>query len=888
MGKRQRKVVLLLLAALLSVGSIHGQSRAELMERSRSQSNEAQVIDLEEGEGESEETENLSDETEDEKPELNAALLKEGDSPENNNYYRSDVAVRAVISGGDASEADVLWTIVYTEAGSNVIYEGTYSQAELGSHMDEFGLFSVDSEEDSEMADRRENLVFAKEGNYKVGLSVTDLEGNVLILEPVEFTIDKTAPNAWIVYQSKGGHPVIQAGDVLTSPIYFNEDDGDVSAFLVVSEQNMGEMNAELNLSIQTAVEGQQEIADRTAMEIEEEIREISAWQKGDRDTMSYRIPIEADGSYQIDFDYTDLAGNSLEKHVAGYVVRDTKEPVVHFRFDTSDCINGNYYQSDQVLKIIVQEQNFDMTCKPEILTEEEGGCSFSGWEMQDETAEGEIIFSGDGDYKVTFECLDLAGNQSKKVESDMFTIDKTAPVIQVDYESGPVNDSIYYNDSRTAMITIYEHNFFEQGAKIFAASEDGDVVPVISQWSSDGDSHTATVHFESDGIYTMKVSCTDCAGNTAVDYQSERFIIDRTSPMLLISGVKDRSANNGVVAPFVLLYDRNDNGKGISLSLKDASGTEIDLSDMVHSSLNAHGQTVKFDDFAAGMDGIYTLTAAASDRAGNESVQQIHFSVNRGGSEYSLGQSTQMMIEKGFISRPENLVIYEKNVDNLEYIEVSYSHEGEVVILEEGQDYTVKQTVDENKMKEYMYTIPSECFYEEGRYSVYLYSEDYASNIMTNQARGKEINFVVDHTAPRIIISNLEDRGNYNEKEHEFTVNVSDNTVLDRVMYYLDDQLVRTFQADELAGQLAGEDAAICLTLKEKPDYQRVKFISRDVAGNESNPVEMDVMVNSSRQITQKEAKTSLLLWIMIGFLIAAVCGIVIFCIVREKNSSE
>ncbi len=877
MKNRKMQGILLVLMVVLTMGSICFQGRAELIGAGTEIDTEADsdiksgmpeetdewIRETEESIKESEES---MGETEVEKPELNVKLVPEGDSPLNNSYYRSEVTIKAVVSGGDAAAEDMMWTIGFAEASGDEYAE------------------TVEEGKDC--------LVFAEEGSYKVQLCVTDAEEHQVVSEPVAFKIDCSAPEAWIVYQRQGGRPLIQAGDAMAGPVYFNETDDAAYACLVLSERNISEAGIHIHLSIQTD-ENHQKNADERAMQLMEKIQRLSEWQRSGQDTLIYRIPIEMDGHYQIAFDYTDLAGHALKKAVTGDAVRDTESPLVQFVWEEAENgaedHHGRYYKGDRELNIVVMEQNFNFACLPEVVTDNGNDYDFLGWEIQGDAVTGTMIFSDEGDYSVAFECVDLAGNHSKRMESDEFTIDKTQPVIQVDYDNTDAEEEIYYQDARTASIMICERNFRPEDAIITAVAKDGETMPVISEWSDDGDYHSATVHFESDGIYSLTVKCADRAGNTAESYQSETFIIDKTEPMLLISGVKDQSANHGVVAPLILLYDRNDDGKGMTISLKDGSGTEIDLGDRMTSSSSVHGQMVQLDDFDENMDGFYTLTASASDRAGNRAVRQICFSVNRHGSSYILPQYVQNLVKKQYVNRSQNIMIDEVNVDDLVYQQVSYNHDGESVLLEQSRDYTVEETENDNHIRTYTYTIPAACFQEEGHYSIHLYSEDRASNVMTNQAKGAAIDFIVDDTAPKIVVSDLEDGGCYYERTHAFAVSMIDNTVTESLMYYVDDELVRSFDADELADVMAGADGVIQLTLEEKTDNQKVKFVSRDAAGNESEPVEMDVFVGSKQQAEPEQIKRTGAQHGSAGMfaavLMTALAGIFAFGIMRKKH---
>ena len=193
---------------------------------------------------------------------------------------------------------------------------------------------------------------------------------------------------------------------------------------------------------------------------------------------------------------------------------------------------------------------------------------SVSGWSISSQAGESDdaintcrVEFSADGDYNMTMQCKDQAGNESNTVKVDEFTIDKTIPVISVSYDNNSAATPGYYNANRTATITIKEHNFnaAEVNSQITAALQGSGIsAPGVGGWSNSGDTHTASVTFSDDGDYTFDIDYTDLAGNAAADYTQDSFTVDKTKPEVEFFDIEDKSANNGVVAPGVKYSDVN------------------------------------------------------------------------------------------------------------------------------------------------------------------------------------------------------------------------------------------------------------------------------------------------------------------------------------------
>ena len=559
----------------------------------------------------------------------------------------------------------------------------------------------------------------------------------------------------------------------------------------------------------------------------------------------------------------------------------DNEAPKVSFSFDKSDASNGKYYNTTKVLTITVNERNFDESYQPTVTASNGSGYSFSGWSVNGEVATGTITFSGDGDYSVTYDCYDLAGNKSNTETMEEITIDKTNPVISVSYDNNNARNGNYYNASRTATITITEHNFNAANVSVQTTAS-GASAPGVSGWSTSGDRHTATVTFGSDADYTFDISYTDLAGNAAADYAQDSFTVDLTNPEVEITGVANKSANKGVVEPVIALSDTNYDVQGITITLVGSERGRVDISNMITTATTANGQIITFLNFGEGMDDIYTLTAEAVDKAGNETTKSITFSVNRDGSTYIINSSTKELLKKGYTNSPKDIVIQEINVDTLKFIELTYSKDGKVVKLVEGKDYTVTVSQTEGQWKMYTYTIKASCFEDEGQYVINIYSEDEAENATTNKAKQTSIEFVVDKTPPTIVISNLEDGGRYKEESHEFTLNVKDNTSLAYVEYYLDGELDKAYEDDELLA----EDGVIKINLGSSGTYQTVQIKAYDAAGNEIASDEYSVLVTSSAWIQFYMNKP--LFYGVIVVILAALALIIFFIGKRRKDDDE
>ena len=369
---------------------------------------------------------------------------------------------------------------------------------------------------------------------------------------------------------------------------------------------------------------------------------------------------------------------------------------------------------------------------------------------------------------------------------------------------------------------------------------------PGTGSWSAQDDRHTADIVFDRDGDYSVTVTYTDPAGNALSDTVQAQFTVDRTPPKIRITGAADHSANKEAVMPAVTVTDLNPDPGELSVTLKGAKQGVVDAGPVVSRARGDGIITVSFRNFDDPADDIYTLTVAAADRAGNEALRSITFSVNRKGSNYILSEASRKQIETGFIREPPELVIEEINVDLLEAAQLVCSRDGVIIPLREGVDYSVQMQGSDGTWKRYIYTVRAGCFREEGAYTVQVYSRDRAQNAMTNRVRGMDIEFVVDRTPPRISVSDLEDQGRYPASVHEFTVSVKDDTVLSAVELYVDGACVRRYEGEAL------EDCGglLAMALEGKNEARTVRIMAWDAAGNQTSSPVYEVLVTDSRWV--------------------------------------
>ncbi|MFQ7310019.1 MAG: hypothetical protein ACLROY_15650 [Mediterraneibacter sp.] len=610
-----------------------------------------------------------------------------------------------------------------------------------------------------------------------------------------------------------------------------------------------------------------------------------------------FEVPIDArfnSNTVIVTAHAVDLAGNEVTDSET--VSIDITAPTIQVTYDLNSPLNERYYNATRTATVTVKERNFDESAMRFNITNTDGTMpSISGWShsaaqgVSDETIHTcYVTFAADGDYTFAVNTTDLAGNDSETVTTPDFTIDQTDPMIQVSYDNNRDAENGYFNAERTATITVTEHNFnaAEVNAAITARLQGTGVsAPGLGSWSTRGDVHTASVRFSADADYTFDVDYTDLAGNAAADYQGDTFTIDQTVPEVEFFDIVDKSANKDLVAPGVTYSDINYSENGVKLTLKGAKHDEEELTGTRTGIAN--GESIKMDDFARTKenDDLYTLTAAITDKAGNVTEETVTFSVNRFGSVYVFSDATEKLLDDYYAKEEQDLVITEINVDTLVNNGISYGRDGELVNLEKGSDYTVKESGSDVSWKEYQYTIDKENFEEEGHYTVTIDSEDRATNVQNNKVKDSDIEFVIDKTAPSVVITGVENGEQYRADSRDMTVNVADNMAMGTVDVYLGDDITpaKSYKSSEIERN-GGE---LTYTIGNADEFQNIKAVARDAAGNEAETEGVSVLVTSNLLI-QYVNNTPLLVGSIIVILLIAGGACWYFLIFKKKKNEQ
>ncbi len=344
---------------------------------------------------------------------------------------------------------------------------------------------------------------------------------------------------------------------------------------------------------------------------------------------------VSAEGNYTLVVTATDNCGNSSSQTVR-FTIDKTPPTITITGVPNGQCVNVDVTPIFSVTDI-----------HPNVVAATLNNAPFTS---------GTVV-SSEGDFTLRIEALDRAGNSA--VEIRTFTVDKTDPVISI----AGVSDGAIVNVNVTPVFSAADAHLNAVSATLngvpftsgTVVSAEGDYTLVVTATDRCGNSSPQTVKFTIDkappaititgvpagcvkanvtpqiqvtdlhpatvtvrlngapftsgtavtaeGSYTLQVTATDAAGNTAA--ATRTWNIDKAPPVITITGVSEGDLRNEVVTPAF-------------------NATDLHLSSVT--------ATLNGQPFISGTPvstlGSFTLTVTATDTCGNSSSRTVHFTV--------------------------------------------------------------------------------------------------------------------------------------------------------------------------------------------------------------------------------------------------------------------
>lgn len=182
-------------------------------------------------------------------------------------------------------------------------------------------------------------------------------------------------------------------------------------------------------------------------------------------------------------------------------------------------------------------------------------------------------ITNNSNDIEVKVTLVDRASHESTK--SYKLSIDKTKPEIEITYKNNDVQNGKYYQDDRTATVTVRELNLSTPAQfNITALCDKTDIKPTEQALAElikktydkknfekfhkeAGEDGKKTEYYEfifeipakTQGDYEITASVTDNAGNKSDYNRVDRFSVDTTTPFITVTFDNDQSRNGNYFA---------------------------------------------------------------------------------------------------------------------------------------------------------------------------------------------------------------------------------------------------------------------------------------------------------------------------------------------------
>lgn len=632
----------------------------------------------------------------------------------------------------------------------------------------------------------------------------------------------------------------------------------DVHGEIVVHENESGWKNVKWG----TIVNGEKRVYQSVEVDKDGKLHGDADVKKKDKN-----LVIDMDGMISVADDvnaikvWVEVEDNLGETSSRDAVFSIDKE-IPQIKVDYNDTIQNNIYNKERTATVTISERNFDKK------SVDIGGnnTGVSAWtDGPNNTHQCVVRFGKDNDYQLTVDFVDMAGNRAESYISEKFTIDTTAPEMQVSFDNNTSQNGNYFANARTATIKITEHHFDEKKINIITEG-------MVGQWHTTGDMHVMTVLFGRDGEYSLSVDGVDRAGNQVAPYQSDRFIVDMTAPTISINGVENGVSHKGDVSVRVSLGDNYLDGERTSVILESRKHGKLDMQTNFSGTvasyvLDSIPKEKEWDD-------AYILSIIVTDKAGNRSAKDLSFTVNRFGSQYNVDQDD--IIGKTTAILPPEFTIKETSVDRIDMDKTT------VEILRGGDIYKYDSSlvtkVEDKKDEgyEYTYTLKNSAFVDDGKYTVGVVS--IADDGTRNGSSRNNFSFIYDTSVPKISISGIDEGMSYITDKQDVTVDFDDLSGITDSSITVNGERI-----DPEANNLYQK-----FSLPQAKDSYTVVVEAKDLAGNQSRSELKGVRVSNTWYDKVKAVLERYLIIVMP--LVALLIFVAIFAYygIRRKKMNE
>ena len=435
------------------------------------------------------------------------------------------------------------------------------------------------------------SITVSSEGEHVVKITVTDKSGNEAS-NTVSFIIDKSAPSLSATLNNMGS---------ITEQYLAS----DASVYLSVSDTNKDEDDVTRVVKITRPSASTESSTETGALE----------------GTVGYNT--EAD--YEIVYTAIDRAGNESEPITLTFRV-DKTAPALSITGITRDATSP---ENVTITYSMVEDFYWDVESAVVKIYKKVDGMGESPYKTVDFKAGSanssmSETFEEDGEYRFEFTAKDKTGNEAN--ETFRFILDKNAPIIIL---SG-VDDYLTDKDV-TFGVQVDETFYLGNNVKIEGTiktleNPDGKKLEIDDYTRL---TRTSSANFEQifkeDGIYNIKVTSKDSAGNETV--QSVQFTIDKTKP--LIKNLEEL-ADEEEYAAYVEATENHEKDAKKLIPIFNEFNFDYDADDIVTDlttvTYKLYMDGVLYDGLSDVADGFHELRITAEDEVGNTAERTFYF----------------------------------------------------------------------------------------------------------------------------------------------------------------------------------------------------------------------------------------------------------------------
>lgn len=699
---------------------------------------------------------------------------------------------------------------------------------------------------------------FTDEGAYEINLSSTDGQGKSHAIQPVTFTIDKTDPELKIE-NITNGEQLKQARDVTISVSDANIDweqtsltiarngqsfaaikgeevvnthnftaDGNytinleaadkagnrkahdsISFTIDASEPDLGISGVKNGEHYQKVEDLELSIEDLTFLLKETKLNitkdgepyklESGGWDesftKGGLKRAIRKLSFDQDGDYEFSLETTDLLGNYKKLGPIAFTI-DGTAPMV----ELAGIADGAFVQKGKEVKVKVNEHNYENNNVSILVKKDQETYEFGKWKNVSEASEISHTFTEDGDYEVTVEAEDKAGNKTEPKKLH-FTVDNAKPVLKI----AGVTDGKFYSKGQSVNISVDERNFKNNSVQLSVTRRvEVDGVKAnfpIGEWKNVAALSDLAYEFDRDGDYEISVSATDAAGNEGVA-QKVLFTIDQVQPELSISGVENDHHYRSDQPVSFRISDRNIDLSQTHLKV-ERNGKAYGIGSPALTSKIGAAKNFTFSE-----EGSYVLSLDTADKAGNKKVhEQIAFIIDKTNPAVTIDGAEN----NSFNPTGKNVTI---SVDELNFA----TNNVDISATKDGANFPIGIWRNSGKLSKLGYN-----FTQDGLYTVLATATDKAGNGPISQ----KLTFTVDKVKPAIEITGVKNNAYYNV-DKPVNVKIRDtNLDVNRI------SVTRSGAGYGVGGfTVNGDAASLSHTFSKEGDYSMV-VEATDKAGN-------------------------------------------------------